>query len=276
VLLCAKKLTEKLVKSLQALMKSTTYQPLKIDLCLEEKVPSQKALQHLNRMTDSRILLYQEMDHLNSGMVLNQLIEKSDAELIGLIDEDCVDFSSAWLAELVTFVSQEGIAAVGPKLLYKNDLVHSCGLVLGDQGIAQRQFNSMANDESNAYFGWASLVKGCSALPHECVLMKRYVFDLAGGFASSIVEPSARMIDLCLRFRELGLRNVVIPDVVVKLDIKCGSKEDVSGQDVVQDKADQDYLVRHWTRWIEHDPAFNPNLTLHKGKPIVKPPSSGL
>jgi hypothetical protein len=257
-------------------MESTTYQPLKIDLCLEEKVHSQKALQHLNSMTDSRLHLYQEMGHLNSGIVLNQLIEKSDAELIGLIDEGCLEFSSVWLEELVSFVIQEDIAAVGPKLLYKNGPVYSCGLILGDKGIAWRQFNGMANEESNAYFGWASLVKGYSALPHECVLIKRRAFNQVGGFVSAISDPAGQMIDLSLRFKELGLRNVVVPDVAVKLDIKCGSKEDVGGQDVVQDKADRDHLTRHWARWIEHDPAFNPNLTLYKGKPIVKPPSSRL
>jgi hypothetical protein len=276
VLLCAKKLTEKLVKSLHTLLESTSYQPLKIDLCLEEKVHSQKALQHLNRMTDSRLHLYQEMGHLNSGIILNQLIEKSDAELIGLIDEACLEFSSMWLEELVSFVIQEDIAAVGPKLLYKNGPIYSCGLILGDKLIAKRQFNGMANEDSNAYFGWANLVKGYSALPPECLLIKRYCFDKVGGFISGIGDPAAQMIDLCLRFKELGLRNVVVPDVAVKLDIKCGSKEDVGGQDVVQDKADRDHLTRHWSRWIEHDPAFNPNLTLYKGKPIVKPPSSRL
>jgi len=153
-----------------------------------------------------------------------------------------------------------------------NDPIYGCGLVLGIESIAQRQFNGMANEASNAYFGWASLVKGFSALPLECVLIKRRAFNQVGGFNSTIGDPSAQMIDLCLRFKELGLRNVVIPDISVKLDIMGGSKEDIGGEDVVQNKADRAQLMRHWARWIEHDPAFNPNLSLRKGKPIVKPP----
>jgi glycosyltransferase involved in cell wall biosynthesis len=276
LLLCAKKLTERLVKSLQALMESTTYQPLKIDLCLEEKAPSQNTLLRLKKIKGRRVHLNPGLDVFNSGIVLNQLIEKSDAELIGLIDEGCLEFSSAWFVELVSFVVQEDIAAVGPKLLYKNGPIYSCGLVLGDKGIAQHQFNGMANEESNAYFGWASLTKGYSALPLECVLIKRHAYNQVGGFVSAIEDPAAKMIDLCLRFKELGLRNVVVPDVAVKLDIKYVSKQDIGGEDVVQNKADRAHLLRHWARWIEHDPAFNPNLTLYKGKPIVKPPSSRL
>jgi glycosyltransferase involved in cell wall biosynthesis len=271
-----KKMTEKSVDRLHALMDSTTYLPLRITLCIQENTKSQKAFRRLKKITDPRLYLHQVMDNWTWGIMLNQQIEKSDAELIGWIDEGCLDFSTSWLEELITFTVQEGIAAAGPKLLYKNGPIYSCGLILGDKLIAKRQFNGMANEDSNAYFGWASLVKGYSALPPECLLIKRYCFDKVGGFISAIGDPAAQMIDLCLRFKELGLRNVVVPDVAVKLDIKCGSKEDVGGQDVVQDKADRDHLTGHWARWIEHDPAFNPNLTLYKGKPIVKPQSSRL
>ncbi len=266
------KLTKPLLESLKTLLASTDYQPLRFSLCLEGKSHSKKALRKLKRNADPRLDVIQGLDNLNSRSSINQLIEKTDAEVIGFIRGNCLKFSINWLEELVSFAIQEGIGAVGPKLLYKNGDIYSCGLVLGVDGLAQRQFNGLANEEWNAYFGWASLVKGYSVIPGECVLMKRRSFMDVEGFSTSLAEPATQMFDLCLKFKEIGLRNVVVPDVEVTLDSSNSSKDDLGGEVLIQNESDRTTLMRHWGDWIAHDPAFNPNLTLHKGKPIVKPP----
>ena len=269
---CAQTLTDTLVEGLRTLMASTAYQPLKISLCVKEKPYPQKSLNELKKLTDPRFRLDLGVGDLSSGLATNQYVGKTDAEIIGFVDESINYFTASWLVELVSYVNQAGIGAVGPKLLYKNGAIYSCGLVLGVQGLVRRQFNGMANEESNAYFGWASLVKGYSAIPGECVLMKRRSFVDVGGFSTTLAEPAAQMLDMCLKIKELGLRNVVVPDVEVTLDLSNGSKDDLGGEVLIQNESDRTYLMRHWGDWIAHDPAFSPNLNLHKGKPIVKPP----
>ena len=203
---------------------------------------------------------------------MNHFVEESDAEIIGFIHENCIGFSLSWLEELVSFAIQDDIGAVGPQLLYQNGPIYCSGLILVMEGIARRQFNGVVNEEPNAYFGWASLVKGYSALPVECVLMKRRVFEGVSGLTASLMEPAAKVMDLCLKIKDSGFRNVVIPDVQVRLNQILGTKEDLGGEELIKNPSDRDYLVEQWGRWIEQDPAFNPYLNLHKGKPIVKPP----
>jgi len=269
---CGPTLTEKLVEGLGTLMAATAYQPLKVTLCIKEKGHSQKAMNSLKRLTDPRFRYDLGLGNLASGAVMNHFVDETDAEIIGFIHEKCMDFSQSWLEELVSFAIQDGIGAVGPQLLYTDGRIYSSGLIFGVQGFVRHQFNGVAKEDSNAYFGWASLVKGYSALPVECVLMTRRAFIDIGGLSSSFLEPAARLVDLCLKMEVMGLRNVVIPDVQVRLDLIFGAEEDLGGEDLMQDPSDRDYLMQQWGHLIEQDPAFNPNLTLHKGKPIVKPP----
>lgn len=269
---CAQTLTERLVEGLGALMAATAYQPLKITLCIKEKDHSQKAMNSLKRLPDPRFRYDLGLGHLANGVAMNHFVGESDAEIIGFIHESSIGFSDFWLEELVSFAIQDEIGAVGPQLLYKNGRIYSSGLILGVRGIARHPFNGVANEESNAYFGWASLVKGYTALPAECVLMKRRVYEDVGGLSPSLVGPAAKFVDLCLKIKDSGLRNVVIPDVQVRLDHIFGARDDLGGEDLIQNPSDRDYLTRQRGHWIEQDPAFNPYLTLHKGKPIVKPP----
>ena len=270
---CAQTLTERLVDGLDAMMASTPYQPLKITLYIKEMGYSQKAPDSLKSLLDPRFRYDLSLGNLASGVVMNHFVEQSDAEIIGFIDESIIDFSASWLKELVSFAVQNNIGVVGPQLLYKNGPLYSSGLILGVQGIARRQFNSVASEETNAYFGWASLVKGCSALPSECILMKRRVYMNVGGLSPSLVEPASKLVDLCLKIKDSGLRNVVIPDVQVRMDHIFGSKGDHCVEDNITNPSDRHYLMQQWGQWIKKDPSFNPNLCLHKGKPIVKAPN---
>ncbi len=76
---------------------------------------------------------------------------------------------------------------MGPKLLYKNGDIYSCGLVLGVDGLAQRQFNGLAN-EVECLFWLGKSGQGYSVIPGECVLMKRRSFMDVEGFSTSLAE----------------------------------------------------------------------------------------
>ena len=273
VFICARTLTNELVDGIDALMVSTPYQPLKITMCIKESGHSQKAMNSLKRLLDPRFRVEFSLGNLTRGVALNYLVKQSDAEIIGFLDESIHSVSKSWMEELVAFVVRDGFGMVGPQLRYKNGPIYSSGLVLGSNGIANYQFNSSAREAKNAYFGWASLVKGYSALPHYCTLTRRQRFHQVGGFSDVLVEPAAKFVDLCLKMRILGCRNVVVPDVELTLNQNFGVDNDYGSEDIIQNPSDRDYLMQHWGEWINHDPSFNPNLCLHKGKPIVKPPT---
>ena len=200
---------------------------------------------------------------------LNEHISQSKAEYFVLINDFCIDFSPGWLKILISFVNQDGIGSVSPKLVYKNSFIYCCGLILGKGGIPQRLFNGNSTRLASNYFLWSSLHKGYSALPHNCIVFEKAGFMSVGGFDSELKTLSAQQIDLCLKMRSAGFRNVVVPEALVTID-RVKRKDNRNVDEMVplipDDKA---ALMHRWAPYFEHDPAFNPNLTVHRGRPVV-------
>lgn len=200
---------------------------------------------------------------------LNQHIRESSAEFIVLIDSACSQTESGWLSSLISLAVQGGISCVSPKLVDKKGYIYSCGLILDVDFYAQRLFHKVSNAQLNHYFGWSSLHKGFSALPSECLVLNKTQFISVGGFDAELSDHTSRCIDLCLKMREKGLRNVVMPEIIMILDeSKQWSGKQVADL-VISDEKDKHILLQRYKPWFKDDPAFNPNLTLMKGKPAV-------
>jgi O-antigen biosynthesis protein len=206
-------------------------------------------------------------DHASN---LNQWITDSKADIVSLIDDSCIGFSPGWLGHLVSFAIQPGVGCLSPKLMYKNGYIHNCGMILGADNLTNYLFNGASAANLNYYFGWSSLHKGSSALPANCLVFQRSQFIALGGFSKYLTSWPAQAIDLCLKMRSTGLRNIVVPEVVVTLDRSKKLFGARSAETVISNETEKHYLLESWREWFENDPAFNPNLTLHKGKPVVR------
>lgn len=197
----------------------------------------------------------------------NSYVKASNAEIIVIIHPYIISFSDQWLESLVGLLYKPGIGAVSPQLIGKNGKIFSSGVILGTQVLARHIFNGIPKSGPDTYFGWANLIKGYSALPAGCILVKRENYLEVGGLNQSLSNETVQIIDLCLKLKQNGLRNVVIPSVTVTIDPAKLSPS--TNEDLIENQFDRKYFSTHWSNWLEHDPAFNPNLTLRFGKPTI-------
>lgn len=203
----------------------------------------------------------------SNNSTINSLINASNAEVIVILHPYACSFSEDWVKDMIGILFKPGIGAVSPQLVDKNRLIFSSGIILGTEVFARHIFNSVSRSGPDLYFGWANLNKGYSALPPGCILIKREDFIKVGGFNQKLSSETTQTIDLCLKLKRKGLRNVVIPDVCVTVD---PAKMDPSAdEDLVESTSDREYFLTFWREWLEDDPAFNPNLTLRYGKPTI-------
>lgn len=210
------------------------------------------------------VLTY-KLPEVNLASVLNQLIENSTAEYITLIEADCIQASPGWLTNLISFAQQPGVGMVSPRLIDKNGLIISCGLILSEQFFAQRLFFGALASIKNYYFGWSNLHKGYSALPADCLVFNKSDFNASGGFDITLTDHSARCLELCLKMKTAGLRNLLVPEINLTLShlVKQNSAE------LAVNEADRyELLIRHH-QYFTNDPAFNPNLIVRNGKPTI-------
>ncbi|MFN2303539.1 MAG: hypothetical protein ACK2TV_07380, partial [Anaerolineales bacterium] len=77
------------------------------------------------------------------------------------------------------------------------------------------------------------------------------------------------VVDFCLKLRKVNRRNILCPSV--ELSIPRDSADQLNNHILeLISPADLDYLTQHWSDWINHDPAFNTNLTIvEEGKILV-------
>lgn len=244
-------------KGVQELLNNTRYEPLKITLGLLGQIED-PVLAGLN--DDPRVSI-QIMDGVKAPLLaLNELVSASDADFIGILDRDLGGFSAGWLEKLMGQAIQDGIGAVGPKLLDKSGGVYSNGIILGAGELASHLFRGKDKDYLG-YFGWGQLQRGYSAISGKCAVFERGKFLAIAGIDTQYQTEDYAWIDFCLRLRQHGLRNIICPSV--RLSVQMEQVERPKPELI---QADKSKLLNKWRDIIINDPAFNPNLEIRNGK----------
>jgi len=110
---------------------------------------------------------------------------------------------------MLYYARQEDVGAVGAMLLYPDWTVQHAGVVLGCRGTADHvSRNAPAN--SDGYEGSLSCAREVSAVTAACMMLSRSAFERAGGFSEEY-STAYQDVDLCLRLRSLGFRNIFTP-----------------------------------------------------------------
>ena len=196
----------------------------------------------------------------NLSALRNAGAHRCSGQVLCFLDDDCELIEHGWLEELVAQVSQDGVGAVGAKLIDPEGRVQHAGLVLGNGDVAghpQRLFDGLGY----GYFGWLQTPRSLSAVTAACMVVRRSVFERLGGFDEVHLAVACGDVDFCLRAREAGWRVVWTPYAVVMHheSISRGHDPDVRPDAFGEEVA---YMERRWAHLLRSDPAYNPNLSL--------------
>ena len=195
---------------------------------------------------------------------LNQIILENRSDFIALLCDPLIGFSPGWLSRLAGQAAQPNIGVVTPKLIYQNGFVHSNGVILLPDVIAQNLSEGTETDDIG-YFGWAKLRRSYTAVSEKCFLVKKQQLDLVGGLSEDFHSTNYAVIDLCLKLREQGLRNVLCPSIELSLQEDYGKSNSIN----LPIEADKLLMEQKWLPWIKNDPAFNPNLSIGEDGKIL-------
>ena len=161
---------------------------------------------------------------------------------------------AGWLEELVAQASRPGVGAAGPMVLDEGGAIIEGGWI----GAGARGFVPLYAGQPRGHLGMqarARLVQDLSIAGARCLAVTRARLAAAGGCATG--APSGwELADLCLRLVEQGLRNVWTPfaEVVV-------AAHELLPLPTLDSERGRAWLARR-ARYIDDDPAYNPNLTL--------------
>jgi len=163
---------------------------------------------------------------------------------------------------MVSQACRPEIGAVGAMLYYPNDTIQHAGVVLGlgTSGIAAHAYAYRPRGYSGQ-IGRALLAQTLSAVTAACLVVRRAVYEEAGGFDEQLAI-AYNDVDLCLRIRARGYRNLWTPYAELYHHESASRGLENTPAKLERLERDAEYMRRRWGAALDADPAYNPNLAL--------------
>ena len=167
-----------------------------------------------------------------------------------------------WIREMLMLAQREETGAVGARVRFAGgtDLRHT-GVILGlgSEGVAGRPYFDR-EDDLVGFFGQLAVVRNVSAVT-DCWMISRRKLEAAGGFDPRYGDALSE-IDLCLKLREMGYRNLWTPYACLRggraADFDLNVDRERPGY-----AGDRAVFTEKWASALRAgDPCYNPNLSL--------------
>jgi GT2 family glycosyltransferase len=172
-------------------------------------------------------------------------------------DDICVG-TPHWLDAMMGHAVRPDVGVVGARLVHPGGVVQHAGVVC-HLGIAGHLYKGLPNGHPGN--GWlALLTHEASAVTGACMLVSRENFDRVGGFDAESFPMNYGDTDLCLKMREIGLRNVV--EAATDLLHPEGTSRTDPGDMAGFARRLQDDNARFAARWPGPDPYWHPLLSI--------------
>ena len=191
----------------------------------------------------------------NFSSLNNKAVADAKCDMLLFLNNDVEAIHSGWLDEMLKLASKPDIGAVGAKLLYPDNRVQHAGVVIGMGGVAGH-VNRLIGKNDCGYLDMACKVHEVSAVTGACLMIKKSMFLQVGGFNEKDLAVAFNDVDLCLRVRALGYKNMYTPKAVLYHHESVSRGSDLSPQNKLRFYKEQWYMYRHWLKPILSDPYY--------------------
>lgn len=250
---------------IESLMNVNTYSNVEI-VIVENNSTEQEIFDYYKELeeTYSNVkVIYYEGD-FNYSKINNYGVKYTHGEYILFLNNDTKVIEPDSIEDMLGVCQREDVGAVGAKLLYEDDTVQHCGVVVGYHGYATAAF-SLIDRNDFGYMGRPRVSWDVSAVTAACLMTKREIFDEVGGFDENF-KVACNDVDLCLKIRSLN--KWIVEDVFsvwYHYESKSRGLEDTPEKQA----RFQSEIARFQKKWPEilknGDPFHNPNFDLDKG-----------
>jgi GT2 family glycosyltransferase len=213
---------------------------------------------------DGRAIVVPAPGPFNFSSLCNLGAEASQGRVLVFLNNDTEVRSDGAIRELAYQADRSGVGAVGARLWYPDGTLQHGGLLLGILGLVGTAYPRWC-EPGTAGPHPLELVRGVSALTGACLAIRRDRFGAVGGFDEVSFPVAFNDVDLCLRLRAAGLRNLVTPRADM-LHVELASR---AGEDSPAMRArfavEAGRLRDRWGEALWADPSWNPCLGLDRG-----------
>ncbi|MGM0695095.1 MAG: glycosyltransferase family 2 protein [Pseudomonadota bacterium] len=245
-----------------AILERTDYPHLEV-LILDNQSRCTETLDYMRDVSnrDARVRVLRWNEPFNYSAINNYGALHARGEILGLVNNDIEPIHADWLEEMVRQACRPEIGCVGAKLYYPNDTVQHGGVILGIGGVAGHAHKYFQRG-SPGYFTRLNLAHNLSAVTGACLLVRKSVYEQVGGLDEANLSIAFNDVDLCLKVREAGYRNLWTPYAELYHHESVSRGADDNAVKRARANAEAEHMRRTWGKLLDNDPAYNPNLTL--------------
>lgn len=262
---------ETLKKCIDSILNLSTYNNIEI-IIVENNSTTDEIFDYYNELkSDDRINVVKYDGDFNYSRINNYGVSYAHGDYILLLNNDVEVITRDWIEIMLSSCERPEVGIVGAKLLYPDNTIQHCGVIIGLGGIAGHAFSCM-DGNIPGYFGRAVVQQNLSAVTAACLMVKRSVYEEVNGLEEQL-QVAFNDVDFCLKVRKAGYLVVLDPNAKLHhYESKSRGAEDTPEKQA-RFNSEVKYMAEHWKEILSSgDPYYNPNLTLIRGdfSPMAK------
>lgn len=195
----------------------------------------------------------------NYSRINNLAAKKAKGKYLLFLNNDIEVITPEWMTRMVSFAQFERIGCVGAKLYYPNNTIQHAGVILGMGGAAGHGHHTFPRGDFG-YFGKLEINVDYLAVTAACMMIRAKDFSELGGFNEELTV-AFNDVDLCLREYEKGHNNVWLHGAELYHFESQSRGYENTPEKLERFKKETAYMEQTWSKYIENDPYYNPNLT---------------
>jgi O-antigen biosynthesis protein len=260
IIIPTKNKSELLKKCIDSIFSKTDYDNYEI-IIVDNGSDERKAINLLKKLAENiKIRIISDASPFNYSKLNNAAVAEAQGSVVALLNNDVEVINGQWLKEMLSHALRAEVGVVGAKLFYPDNTIQHAGVVLGIHGIAGHVHRFLPNDHLG-YCGRASLIQSFSAVTGACMVMRKSVYLEVHGMNEDL-PVACNDIDLCLKVRQAGYRNIWTPYAELYHHESLSRGLDDTPEKLARSAKEVAYMQQRWGDLIKNDPAYSPNLTL--------------
>lgn len=259
-----------LATAVESLLATTVYPGALEVLVVDNGSRDPRTLRYLDRAPD-RVRVIRDDRPFNFSALNNRAVAEARGEVVVLLNNDVEIVEAGWLSALVSEAARPGVGAVGARLLFPDGTIQHAGVLIGLHGLAGHPYRHMPGDFVG-YHGRLTITHAVSAVTAACLAIRRDRYAEVGGLDERLAV-AFNDVDLCLRLREAGYRNLIVPWVQLVHHESATRGLDQDGEKRRRFLAEVALMRERWGPRLASDPHYSPHLSLdHDDYSIRLPP----
>ena len=211
---------------------------------------------------DPRIRVLRYDGVFNYSAINNFAAREARGDFLLLLNNDVFFTRKGWLAHILGVAQRPDVGAVGLKLLYPDNTVQHCGVVLGVGGVAGHAFVRLPQT-NHGYFARLSCTHEVSAVTAACLLVRSETFFAVGGLEERDLTIAFNDGDFCIKIGQSGLRNIIVATTFAYHAESLSRGYEDTLEKIARFEGETATMKARWALQLAADRFYSPNFDLN-------------